>query len=128
MADAETAAFGGGNGALDAVAFGVAATLVYDVFSATNSSPQTTELFAADRAETLWKYVRLGGLQSVMLVGIMTYRASADGGGLARAAWPIFGGVAAGALMWAMYSHALKAGQSAGDTPAAKAVNWWRPA
>jgi len=53
----------GGGGGTKAVLFGVAADLVYNVFSATNSSPQTTELFAADRAATLWKYVKLGGVQ-----------------------------------------------------------------
>ncbi len=97
-----------GGGAVDAVAFGVAADLVYNIFSATNSSPQTTELFAGDRADTLWKYVRLGGGQSILLVGIMAYRASHDGVG--HAVWPVFGGALAGVLMWGMYSHALKAG------------------
>ncbi len=98
-------------GQLDAIAFGVAADLVYNVFSATNSSPQTTELFAADRAGSLWKYVRLGGAQSAILVGIMAIRG--------RSAWAIFGGALAGVFMWGMYSHALssglaKSGQSGG--------------
>lgn len=101
MADAAgtTVAYGG---SLDAIAFGVAADLVYNVYSATNSSPQTTELFAGDRADTLWKYVRLGGAQSVLLVGIMAIRG--------RSTWAIFGGALAGLCMHMMYAHALKAG------------------
>ena len=95
-------------GAIDAVAFGVAADLVYNIFSATNSSPQTTELFAGDRAATLWKYVKLGGVQSAVLIGIMAYRSGS--------AWPIIGGGLAGVFMWAMYTHALKAGRD-GFTP-----------
>jgi hypothetical protein len=97
------------DGSLDAIAFGVAADLVYNVFSATNSSPQTTELFAADRADTLWKYVKLGGAQSVILIGIMAYRG--------RSAWAIAGGALAGGMMWAMYAHALKSGNAGGVTP-----------
>ena len=87
---------------IDATGFGVAATLVYDVFSATNSSPQTTELFAKERSETLWKYVKLGGIQAFILVAIMAARS--------RSVWPILGGLTAGLFMWWMYSHALKAG------------------
>jgi hypothetical protein len=100
-----------GGGGVDAIAFGVAADLVYNVFSATNSSPQTTELFAGDRAATLWKYVRLGGLQSAILIGIMA--------GRGRSLWPVIGGGLAGAFMWMMYSHALQAGQ--GQQPPAAA-------
>jgi hypothetical protein len=91
-----------GGGAADAIAFGVAADLVYNVFSATNSSPQTTELFAGDRATTLWKYVKLGGWQSALLIGIMAIRG--------KSIWPVIGGGLAGGMMWAMYAHALKAG------------------
>lgn len=94
---------GGGSGAVNAIAFGVAADLVYNVFSATNSSPQTTELFAGDRATTLWKYVKLGGLQSVILVGIMAHQSGS--------VWPILGGGLAGGFMWLMYAHALKSGR-----------------
>lgn len=90
---------------IDATSFGVAATLVYDVFSATNSSPQTTELFAKDRADTLWKYVRLGAVQSLFLVLVMWWRS--------KSVWPILGGLTAGLFMWAMYAHALRAGGGA---------------
>jgi len=98
-------------GTEDAIAFGVAADLTYTVFSATNSSPQTTELFAGDRAATLMKYVKLGALQAAVLIGVMAFRAGSNGGGMARAFWPAAGGVLTGTMMWAMYAHALKAGQ-----------------
>ena len=93
-----------GGSADDAIAFGVAADLVYNIFSATNSSPQTTELFAGSRSGTLWKYVRLGGAQSAILVAIMAIRG--------RSLWPVLGGGMAGAFMWFMYGHALAAGQN----------------
>lgn len=114
-----------GPGAVDAIAFGVAADLVYNVFSATNSSPQTTELFARDRADALWKYVRLGGVQSAVLIGIMAYRG--------RTAWAVFGGVLAGVFMWGMYAHALKAGGAktgapdGGPSPVAGMLPWNNP-
>jgi hypothetical protein len=95
-----------GGGTADAIAFGVAADLVYNVFSATNSSPQTTELAAGERADTLWKYVRLGGAQSALLIGIMAVRG--------RSVWPVIGGGLAGVFMWMMYSHALQSGLASG--------------
>ncbi len=116
---AEQVLVAAGNGTTDdAIAFGVAASLVYTIFSSTNSSPQTTELFASDRADTLWKYVRLGGAQSVLLVGIMAWRASAGEAGWKHAVWPVLGGGITGVMMWAMYAHALKAGK--GQTPPGK--------
>jgi hypothetical protein len=96
-------------GTADAILFGVAADLSYNIMSATNSSPQTTELFAGQRADTLWKYVRIGLLQVGVLVGIMAVRAAADGG-WRRGFWAAAGGVAAGVSMYGMYAHALAAG------------------
>lgn len=89
--------------------FGIAADLTYNIFSATNSSPQTTELFASERSGTLWKYVRLGVVQTALLIGLMAARAK-GGGGWGRAVWTIAGGGAAGASMFMMYAHALKSG------------------
>lgn len=99
-------------GTEDAIAFGVACDLTYTVFGATNSSPQTTELFAGDRAPTLMKYVKLGAAQSAVLIGVMAFRAASNGGGWARAFWPAFGGVLTGTMMWLMYAHALEAGKA----------------
>lgn len=110
----------------DAIAFGVAASLVYTIFSSTNSSPQTTELFAGDRADTLWKYVRMGAGQSVILVGVMAWRAAQGEGGWRHAVWPVLGGASTGVMMWLMYAHALKAGQGAEKSQPAwmKALHW----
>lgn len=41
--------------------FGIYADLAMNIASATNSSPQTTELFAGTRSDTLWKWVKIGG-------------------------------------------------------------------
>lgn len=87
-----------------AVAFGVYADLAANMYSATNSSPQTTELFAGERSETLWKYVLVGHGQAVVF-GII-------GSVLDRTLWPLIGTLSIGGIMHAMYSHALKAGQN----------------
>lgn len=97
----ETSA-GGLAGAEDAALFGVAATLVYTIFSANCSSPQTTELFAGERAETLWRYVRTAGWQSALLVGIMAARGGSS--------WPVIGGGLTGGMLWWTYRVALERG------------------
>lgn len=94
-------------GGEDAALFGVAATLVYTIFSANCSSPQTTELFAGERAPTLWAYVRMAGWQSALLVGIMAARGGS--------AWPVAGGAITGGMLWWTYDRALKRG--AGQKP-----------
>lgn len=85
-----------------AVSFGVYADLAANMYSATNSSPQTTELFAGERSETLWKYVKVGHAQALFfgVVGSM----------LDRSLWPLLGTLSIGGIMHAMYTHALKAG------------------
>jgi len=100
MADANIVAGLTGAAAL----FGIYADLAYNTYSATNSSPQTTELFAGDRAGTLWKYVRLGGWQ-VFGLGLA-------GALLARNWWPLIGVAVVAVIMHAMYTHALAAGQA----------------
>lgn len=94
-----------------AVAFGVYADLAANMYSATNSSPQTTELFASDRSETLWKYVVVGHTQAVFF-GVV-------GSILDRTLWPLLGTLSIGTVMHCMYRHALKAGQ--GKAPPANA-------
>lgn len=105
-----------------AISFGVYADLAYNLYSATNSSPQTTELFAGDRAEALWKYVVIGHLQAVAL-GIF-------GSILDRTLWPLFGTLTIGGVMHGMYAHALKAGRGmahpAGADPASSAASGMR--
>ena len=87
----------------DGVLFGVSAALVFQIFSATNSSPQTTELFAKERSGTLMKWVRRGLVTSIGFVAIMAWRT--------KSLWPIFGGGAAGASMYWMYHIANRDGQ-----------------
>jgi hypothetical protein len=90
-------------GAAAALAFGVYADLAYNIYSATNSSPQTTELFAGDREDTLMKYVLIGHAQAIGL-GIF-------GSILDKSLWPIAGTVSIGIIMHCMYQHAVKAGK-----------------
>ena len=90
------------------LAFLVSAGIVYEIIAAACSSPQTTEINAATRADTLMKWVHIGLAQSAVFV-------------FAAAAMDkhnrvpiIAGGVTAGALMYAQYVHARKAGLESG--------------
>ena len=96
--------------------FGIYADLAYNCYSATNSSPQTTELFAGERDKTLWKYVVLGDAQVVALAGIGFVVLSATGQKALRW-WPVIGAGLVAVAMHAMYWHALRAGR--GQTPPA---------
>ena len=102
----------GGNAGVAAVLFLAAADAAYNAYSATNSSPQTTELFAADRSHTLWKYVKLGHVQVAGIVGFAAFIANKQG----LAIWPILGGGAVALAMHGMYSHALTAGKQKNDS------------
>lgn len=86
-----------------AVTVAIYAALTYDIISATNSSPQTTEINAAARSETLMKWVKLGLVQAAIFtaLGVM----------LDKRRWPpLLGGGLAAALLWAQYVHAKNAG------------------
>jgi hypothetical protein len=114
-----------GNGAA-AVTFGVFATLMYDVISATNSSPQTTEINAKTRADTLMKWVHLGIGQGFLLVGmgaLLEARAN-------RSPWPpILGGGIAAAMLYAQYVHARNSGlqSSKPGTEPSTMASWSNP-
>lgn len=90
-----------------ALAFLVSAGLVYEVVAAACSSPQTTEINAGKRADTLMKWVYLGLLQGAALVGIAAVMSS-------RPAPILAGGATAGALLAAQYVHARNAGLRSG--------------
>lgn len=97
-----------GNG-LGSVKIAVYATLMYDVISATNSSPQTTEINAKRRGPTLMKWVHLGLAQGAVFVLIGAYIEQKSGGD----PWaPIIGGGLAAALLYGQYRHALTSGQA----------------
>lgn len=79
------------------------ATLMYDIISATNSSPQTTEINAQKRASTLMKWVHIGVVQGLLFVAIGMY--------LDKDRWPpLMGGGLAAVLLYGQYRYALAAG------------------
>lgn len=89
----------------DATSIGVAAAVVYDVISATNSSPQTTEINAKARAATLMKWVHIGLVQAALFIFIMTV-AEPPG-----KKWrPLTGGVLAMTLLYGQYVYAKACG------------------
>lgn len=91
----------------NAVVFMVSAGLVYEIIAAACSSPQTTEINAGARAETLMKWVKIGLLQSAVFVAIAA--------SLSKTPWAvILGGALAAGLMWLSYVHAKKAGLAEG--------------
>lgn len=97
---------GGNSGASTAILVGVWATFALDVFSTLNSSPQTTELFASDREDSLMHWVLIGAA-----VGV--------GGGavalmLSGNTWPLIATVAVSAGMYWTYRHAVKRGTDGG--------------
>ena len=86
------------------VAFLVSAGIVYEIIAAACSSPQTTEINAHSRSETLMKWVNIGVGQAAVFVIIAAmldskHRLAILGGG----------GLAMG-LMYGQYVHAKRAG------------------
>lgn len=99
-------------GETDAAVIGVSAAVMYDVISATNSSPQTTEINAKARSSTLMKWVKLGIAQGTFFIVIMML-AEPPG-----KKWrPLVGGGLAGVLLWCQYVHAKNAGMKSNEAP-----------
>lgn len=92
----------------DGIAFLVSAGIVYEIIAAACSSPQTTEINASSRADTLMKWVHIGLIQSAVFIGIAAFIDPKHRGAI------IGGGVTAGVLMYAQYVHAKEAGLAAG--------------
>jgi hypothetical protein len=63
----------GDSAARSGVAILVAAGIVFEIIAAFCSSPQTAQINAKARAETLMKWVWIGGGASVLFVGIAAY-------------------------------------------------------
>lgn len=97
----------GMNGTAVAILVGVWATFALDVFSTLNSSPQTTELFADDRQESLMHWVKIW---SAVAVGGGTIAWAVSG-----RVWPFAATVGVALGMYLMYVHAVKRG--AGQAP-----------
>lgn len=91
-----------GNRRTWAILLAVYATFALDVFSTFTSSPQTTEINAATRADTLFKWVKIGAV--VAVVG------GAVGSAVDRSALPLAATTTVAAAMWFMYAHAKKRG------------------
>ena len=86
------------------VAFLVSAGIVYEIIAAACSSPQTTEINAASRADTLMKWVHLGIAQAALFVAIAALIDTQH-----RKPIIVGGGLAAGLMYW-QYVHAKQAG------------------
>jgi hypothetical protein len=93
----------------DGIAFLVSAGIVYEIIAAACSSPQTTEINASTRADTLMKWVNVGLVQAAGFVFIAAWIDRAHRKAI------VAGGAVAAAVMWASYQHALKAGLASGQ-------------
>ena len=91
-------------GASNGIAFLVSAGIVYEIIAAACSSPQTTEINASTRADTLMKWVHVGCAQAA---GFVTIAAVVDP---QHREAIVAGGVLAGVIMYASYVHACAAG------------------
>ncbi len=89
----------------DAALFGIAYLGVKDIYSADNSSPQTTELNAKKRAPTLMKWVNIAAVESAAVVLLLA--ATAPPG---HKRWPLFGGALAMFVTYMQYVHAKMCG------------------
>jgi hypothetical protein len=92
------------NGNSVAILLGVYATLALDLYGTLNSSPQTTELFAGDREDTLMHWVVIGDVAAVS-AGLIA-SAFAD----SKVA-PIVATASIMVMMHLLYRHAVKRGQ-----------------
>jgi hypothetical protein len=87
----------------NAIAFMVSAGLVYEIIAAACSSPQTTEINAESRSDTLMKWVYVGLAQAAIFVGVAAWISK-------KPAAVVSGGALAAGLMLASYYHARNAG------------------
>jgi len=95
----------------DGIAFLVSAGIMYEIIAAACSSPQTTEINAGARADTLMKWVHMGIGQGVIFIVIAAvvdpkHRRAIIGGGALAAV-----------LMYGQYVHAKRAGLANGGPP-----------
>jgi hypothetical protein len=95
-------------GISDAQTFMIAAGLVFEIIAAFCSSPQTAELNAHARSQTLMKWVGLGLAASAIFVYIA---AGPLHGGTAA----LYGGVLAGAILGVAYVYANKSGLASNE-------------
>lgn len=96
----------GFNGTTAAILLGVWATFALDMFGSTNSSPQTTEINASRRADTLMKWVYIG---DAMAIG-----GGALASAMSKSLWPLVGTVGVSLLFTGLYIHAKNSGLEKG--------------
>ena len=94
------------------LAFLASAGISYAVIASACSSPQTTELNAAARSETLMKWVNLGVAQAVLLLFIAALFDKANRVPI------VAGGSVALVLMYWSYDHAKRSGLRNAHLPA----------
>jgi hypothetical protein len=94
----------------DSLRFMVSAELVFAVIAAFCSSPQTAELNAHARSETLMKWVLLGLGASALFVYIAA-------GPMKGGRPAVYGGALAGAMLGIAYVYANKSGLAHGGPP-----------
>lgn len=91
-----------GNGTSIAILVGVWATFALDVYSTLNSSPQTTEIWAGQRKDSLMFWVMLGGAVAVAGGAIATL--------ISGHPWPLFATAAVTLGMLLLYKLAVRRG------------------
>lgn len=101
-----------------ALLMGVYGTFALDVFSTLNSSPQTTELFAKDRTDSLMHWVMIGDATAIAGGAIGSWFT----GNLA----PLLAAIAVAGGMHYAYHHAVARGTPGGDAPLPAAMGWQR--
>src|SRR5215831_7015063 len=90
------------NGTTAAILLGVRTTFALDMFGSTNSSPQTTEINASRRADTLMKWVYIG---DAMAIG-----GGAIASAMSKSVWPLVGTIGISVLFTGLYIHARNSG------------------
>jgi hypothetical protein len=98
-----------GNRRTWAILVAVYATFALDVFSTFTSSPQTTEINAVARADTLMRWVKIG-VGVALLGGVVGSYSS-------RSAIPLVATSTVAVSMYYLYDHAKKRGLEQGGPP-----------
>lgn len=88
--------------ATSAILFGVWATFALDVYGSLNSSPQTTELFAGERADSLMHWVYAGDAVALTAGAVWSLSSSNP--------WPLVATAVVVVGMHSAYAHAVKRG------------------
>lgn len=89
----------------DAALFGIAYLGVKDIYSADNSSPQTTEINARHRASTLMKWVNVAAVESAVVIWLLSLTAPRG-----HRRFPLLGGMLALFVTYGQYLYAKAEG------------------